>query len=393
MDYQDQINNFLNMQNLISAQQGVYLQKEQMTEEKGEAKEEEGGEDIGLSALLGEFGESNASDFLSKYGVDQIKSLMSDLGIGDETVGKVGDMLKNGLSSGDISSDSFFDFIKGNLKDLGNDILPKNIKGAVSSVKGAVSDAKGAVSDVKGAVADVKGIASDIKAPLSSSGLKSSSSGLGKMSINADDLDIGTLSSAEKSIFYRSIDKIGPKIQKAVADGRAQKVGESNIDDLLFKSDLASDADALSIAGAPAKVSLFSPSGEFVGNALSRVYNQENLLKSLPDIAEGVKPPAPPSLAENVVPKVGGEVGEVGAGVAEKVGAGVAEKVGGEVAGEATADVVGAGLDATGILAPIGAAIGLGSAIYSAFKGVEDLFKTHSTYTPPPPITTLFQAT
>ena len=414
MDYQDQINNFLNMQNLISAQQGVYLQKEQMTEEKGEAKEEEGGEDVGLAGLLGEFGVSNASEFLSKYGVESMNSLMKDFGLSEETVGKVGDVLKNGLNNGDLNPDSFFDFIRGNLRDLASNVIPENIKGVASNIKGVVSDVKGVVSDVKGVASDIKagglskiegmasdikagglskieGIASDFKAPLSSSGLKSSS-GFNSMSINADDLDIGALSSVEKNIFYKSIDKIGEGIKSRVSSMRSQKVGESDIDDLLFKSDLASDADPLSIAGAPSKINLFSPSGEFVGNTLARGYNQEKLLQSLPDITEGIKPPAPPELSENLVPKVGQAV-EQGEGIAEKVGAGVAEKEGAEIAGEGAAEAVGAGLDATGILAPIGAAIGIGSAIYSAFKGVEDLFKTHSTYTPPAPIATLFQAT
>jgi len=421
MNYENQIASFLNDQLDLNSMKSNLLQKKAMIEEKIEAKKEIGAEDLGLSALIGEFGYSSASQFLSKYGVDQIKSFMSDIGLGEDTVGKVGDMLKNGLNKGDLDPDSFFDFIRGNLRDLNTSVkdikavAPKalsDVKAAApDSVKALVPDGVKALSDVKAAVPKlgdaipdgVKALAPEIKAILPDVkpfvGIKSSS-GLGK-SINTDDLDLDVMTTAEKNIFYRSLDKIGPNIKELVSNMRKPAIKETNIDDLLFKRDLASDSDPLSIEGAPESIKMFSESGEFVGNTLSRVYNKSKLMESLPDIAPGslVKPPPPsvgpaseaaediaPKLAENVAPKL-----------AEKVGENVGEKVASEASSEAigaTTEAISGALDATGLLAPIGAAIGLGTAIYSAFTGIEDLFKTHhvSNYVPPP-ISSLFQAT
>jgi hypothetical protein len=426
MNYENQIASFLNDQLDLNSMKSNLLQKKAMIEEKIEAKKEIGAEDLGLSALIGEFGYSSASQFLSKYGVDQIKSFMSDIGLGEDTVGKVGDMLKNGLNKGDLDPDSFFDFIRGNLRDLNTSV--KDIKAvapkALSDVKSAVPDGVKALADVKSAVPDgvkalsdvkvavpklgdaipdgVKAIAPEIKAILPDVkpfvGIKSSS-GLGK-SINTSDLDLDVMTTAEKSIFYRSLDKIGPNIKELVSNMRKPAIKETNIDDLLFKRDLASDSDPLSIEGAPEAIKMFSESGEFVGNTLSRVYNKSKLMESLPDIAPGslVKPPppavgpeAPASEAvEDIAPKL---VQDVAPKLAENVGEKVASEASSEAIG-ATTEAISGALDATGLLAPIGAAIGLGTAIYSAFTGIEDLFKTHhvSNYIPPP-ITSLFQAT
>ena len=377
MDYQDQINNFLNMQNLINAQQSVYLQKEQMTEEKAEAKEEEGGEDVGIAGLLGEFGVSNLKSFIGNYGQEQIKGLLNDLGLDDETAGNIGELIKGGLSKGNIDIND----LKG--------LIPEDIKGLVPDNKALYEASKAMIpEDIKAIVPDNKAlyqaskamIPEDIKAPLSSSSLRS-------LNINTDNLDIGAMDAVEKNFFYRSIDKIGEGIKTRYASMRSQTVGEGEtndmINDLIFKNSSISDVDPLSIAGAPPSINLFSPSGEFLGNTLARQYNQEKIMKNLSDIAEDTKNAQPVEMAESLAPKLG----------AEDIAEGVGEKVGAEVAGEATADVVGAGLDLTGVLSPIGAVIGIGSAIYSAFKGVEDLFESHHTYTPPAPITTLFQAT
>jgi hypothetical protein len=415
MNYENQIASFLNDQLDLNSMKSNLLQKKAMIEEKIEAKKEIGAEDLGLSALMGEFGYSNASQFISKYGVDQIKSFMSDIGLGEDTVGKVGDMLKNGLNKGDLDPDSFFDFIRGNLRDLNTSVkdikavapkalsdvkvaVPDGVK-ALSDVKAAVPDGVKALADIKAAVPDsVKALAPEIKAILPDVkpfvGIKSSS-GLGK-SINTSDLDLDVMTTAEKSIFYRSLDKIGPNIKELVSNMRKPAIKETNIDDLLFKRDLASDSDPLSIEGAPESIKMFSESGEFVGNTLSRVYNKSKLMESLPDISPSlVKPPPPQAVgpeapvseaAEDIAPKL-----------AEKVGENVGEKVASEASSEAigaTTEAISGALDATGLLAPIGAAIGLGTAIYSAFTGIEDLFKTHhvSNYIPPP-ISSLFQAT
>ncbi len=395
MNYENQIASFLNDQLDLNSMKSNLLQKKAMIEEKIEAKKEIGAEDLGLSALIGEFGYSSASQFLSKYGVDQIKSFMSDIGLGEDTVGKVGDMLKNGLNKGDLDPDSFFDFIRGNLRDLNTSV--KDIKAvapkALSDVKAAVPDGVKALADVKAAVPDgVKALAPEIKAILPDVkpfvGIKSSS-GLGK-SINTSDLDLDVMTTAEKNIFYRSLDKIGPNIKELVSNMRKPAIKETNIDDLLFKRDLASDSDPLSIEGAPEAIKMFSESGEFVGNTLSRVYNKSKLMESLPDIAPGslVKPPPPV-----------GPASEVAEDIAPKLAQNVVQDVGEKVASEASSEAIGAtteaisgALDATGLLAPIGAAIGLGTAIYSAFTGIEDLFKTHhvSNYIPPP-ISSLFQ--
>jgi hypothetical protein len=320
---------------------------------------------------------------------------MSDIGLGEDTVGKVGDMLKNGLNKGDLDPDSFFDFIRGNLRDLNTSV--KDIKAvapkALSDVKVAVPDGVKALSDVKAVVPKlgdalpsvgnaipdgVKAIAPEIKAILPDVkpfvGIKSSS-GLGK-SINTSDLDLDVMTTAEKNIFYRSLDKIGPNIKELVSNMRKPAIKETNIDDLLFKRDLASDSDPLSIEGAPEAIKMFSESGEFVGNTLSRVYNKSKLMESLPDISPSlVKPPPPQAVGpaseavEDIAPKL-----------VEKVGENVGEKVASEASSEAigaTTEAISGALDATGLLAPIGAAIGLGTAIYSAFTGIEDLFKSY----------------
>lgn len=68
--------------------------------------------------------------------------------------------------------------------------------------------------------------------------------------------------------------------------------------------------------------------------------------------------------------------------IGENVGEDVAEDVG-EGAGELAADEsIGAALDATGVLAPIGALVGLGGLIGSLFG----IFDHHSAHAPPPPI-------
>jgi len=426
MNYENQIASFLNDQLDLNSMKSNLLQKKAMIEEKIEAKKEIGAEDLGLSALIGEFGYSSASQFLSKYGVDQIKSFMSDIGLGEDTVGKVGDMLKNGLNKGDLDPDSFFDFIRGNLRDLNTSVkdikaaVPDGVKAladvkatvpklgdALPSVGDAVPDGVKVLADVKAAVPDgVKALAPEIKAILPDVkpfvGIKSSS-GLGK-SINTDDLDLDVMTTAEKNIFFRSLDKIGPNIKELVSNMRKPVIKETNIDDLLFKRDLASDSDPLSIEGAPEAIKMFSESGEFVGNTLSRVYNKSKLMESLPDISPSlVKPPPPPTVgpeapaseaAEDIAPKL---VQDVAPKLAQDVVQDVGEKVASEASSEAigaTTEAISGALDATGLLAPIGAAIGLGTAIYSAFTGIEDLFKTHhvSNYIPPP-ITSLFQAT
>jgi len=414
MNYENQIASFLNDQLDLNSMKSNLLQKKAMIEEKIEAKKEIGAEDLGLSALIGEFGYSSASQFLSKYGVDQIKTFMSDIGLGEDTVGKVGDMLKNGLNKGDLDPDSFFDFIRGNLRDLNTSV--KDIKAvapkALSDVKVAVPDGVKALSDVKVAVPKlgdalpsvgdaipdgVKALAPEIKAILPEVkpfvGIKSSS-GLGK-SINTDDLDLDVMTTAEKSIFYRSLDKIGPNIKELVSNMRKPAIKETNIDDLLFKRDLASDSDPLSIEGAPESIKMFSESGEFVGNTLSRVYNKSKLMESLPDISPSLVKPPPPAVGPEAPASEAGE--DIAPKLVEKVGENVGEKVASEASSEAigaTTEAISGALDATGLLAPIGAAIGLGTAIYSAFTGIEDLFKTHhvSNYIPPP-ITSLFQAT
>jgi hypothetical protein len=134
---------------------------------------------------------------------------------------------------------------------------------------------------------------------------------------------------------------------------------------------------------------MFSESGEFVGNTLSRVYNKSKLMESLPDISPSLVKPPPPQAVEPEAP-ASEAVEDVAPKLAQDVVQDVGEKVGSDIGVEA----ISGALDATGLLAPIGAAIGLGTAIYSAFTGIEDLFKTHhvSNYVPPP-ISSLFQAT
>ena len=54
MDYQDQIQNFLNSQSQLNSLQSNLLQKKEMMLEKAEALKGEGIEDVGLSTVLGE---------------------------------------------------------------------------------------------------------------------------------------------------------------------------------------------------------------------------------------------------------------------------------------------------------------------------------------------------
>jgi hypothetical protein len=408
MDYQNQIQNYLNSQSQLNELQSNLLQKKEMMQEKVEALKGEGIEDVGLSTVLGELGMSS------------IKSLLKSYGLSDEMVDNMTNLVKGGLTNGKINLDDLKSLIPDDVKELVPDIknivpdvkavipdsvkavIPDSVKGLVpENVKSLIPD----VEDVKAVIPDVKALSPEIKAILPDIKPLSSSSSLIKpptskpFSIN-EDIDPDTIGEESSNIFYRSLENIGPKIKGLVEQMRKPAIKETNIDDLLFKRDLASDADPLSIEGAPEAIKMFSSSGEFVGNALSRVYNESKMMQSLPDIAPSlIKPPPPvapeaseavqgaediaPKLAEDVAPKL-----------AENVASNVAEKVGSDIGAESAIEAAGAGLDATGILAPVGALVGLGGAIYSAFTGIEDLFKTHHTSSYiPPPITSLFQAT
>jgi len=84
-------------------------------------------------------------------------------------------------------------------------------------------------------------------------------------------------------------------------------------------------------------------------------------------------PDGPSKVGENIEmtemkPTETGEAVESGI---ETGGEAVAETTGADVAGELTAQVVGGGLDATGILAPLGALVGLGADIFALFEGAK----------------------
>jgi hypothetical protein len=418
MYYQDQIQNYLNSQSQLNELQSTLLQKKEMMLEKAEAIKGEGIEDVGLSTVLGELG------------VSSIKSLLKSYGISDDMVDSLSNLVKGGLSTGKLNLDDIKALIPDDVKELVPDIkslvpdvkavIPDSVKAVIpDSVKGLVpenvkslipdvEDVKAVIPSIKTITPEIKAILPDIKPLSSSSSLIKSSSSLVKpssskpFSIN-EDVDADTIGEESSNIFYRSLENIGPKIKGLVDQMRKPAIKETNIDDLLFKRDLAGDADPLSIQGAPESIKMFSDSGEFVGNTLSRVYNESKLMQSLPDIAPSLVKPPPPAPeaseaiqgAEDIAPKVAEDVApKLAEDIVPKIASNVAEKAVGEVAGEATTEAIGGALDATGILAPIGALVGLGGAIYSAFTGIEDLFKTHhaSAYIPPP-ITSLFQAT
>ena len=71
--------------------------------------------------------------------------------------------------------------------------------------------------------------------------------------------------------------------------------------------------------------------------------------------------------------------------VGKDIGADVGADIGEDAAIEGGVEAAGAGLDATGILAPIGVVVGLGGAIYSVVQGLEDLFGDSSSSDPPAP--------
>jgi hypothetical protein len=297
MDYQDQIQNFLNSQSQLNSLQSNLLQKKEMMLEKAEALKGEGIEDVGLSTVLGELG------------VSSIKSILKSYGLSDEMVDNMTNLVKGGLTNGKINLEDVKALIPDDVKSVipkledvkalvpdVKAVVPKleDVKALVPDVKAVVpklEDVKALVPDVKAVVPkledvkalspEIKAILPDIKAPLSSSSssLVKSSSSLVKpssskpFSIN-EDIDADTIGEESSNIFYRSLENIGPKIKGLVDQMRKPAVKETNIDDLLFKRDLAGDADPLSIEGAPESIKMFSDSGEFVGNALSRVYNE-----------------------------------------------------------------------------------------------------------------------
>ena len=76
--------------------------------------------------------------------------------------------------------------------------------------------------------------------------------------------------------------------------------------------------------------------------------------------------------------KVAGDVtGDIGATTGEDIGAGLAEL--------GTEEAVGAALDSTGILAPLGIAIGIGGGVASLVEGFKDLFGSSDHEDPPKP--------
>jgi hypothetical protein len=474
MDYQDQIQNYLNIQSQLNAN---VLQMQDIADQKAEAEKEEGGEDVGLSAMLGEFGTSS------------FEELLKNSGLSEESINDFKDMLTSGLKDGTVNINDLKDILpedtlgslKGILSKGVSDVLPDASK-LISKITPALSDVKALGSDIvpklaeavpkgladvvpkgladvvpKGladvvpklaeavpklgdaipkGLADVvpKGLADVVPklapdvaklAPKVADVIPKSSSGL--KSINAS--DIKNASFREKDLFFRDAE-VQPSIRSRALSvfSPKTKVKETNIDDLLFRKDLgASDENPLSIAGAPEDMKLFSGEGEFLGSTLSRLFNQEKLMKSLPDIPmTDLKPPPPPpleeapGLASDVAPKVASEAPGLASDIAPKLGdaipklAGsplgrirpegdydivpkVAENVGASV-GEKLATTEGlegvaGALDATGIGSPIGTIVGIGAALYSGITGLEDLFKTRApTYTPPP-IASLFQAT
>ena len=395
MDYQDQIQNYLNSQSQLNELQSTLLQKKEMMLEKAEAIKGEGIEDVGLSTVLGELG------------VSSIKSLLKSYGISDDMVDSLSNLVKGGLSTGKLNLDDVQALIPDNLKELVPDIkslvpdvkavIPDSVKAVIpDSVKGLVpenvkslipdvEDVKAVIPSIKTITPEIKAILPDIK-PLSSSSsslIKSSSSK--PFSIN-EDIDMDTLGESS-NLFYRPLETIGTKIKGLVDMMRKPTIKETNIDDLIFKN-VAPDMDPLSIEGAPESIKMFSSSGEFVGDTLSRVFNQSKIMQSLPDVAPSVIKEALPEASEALE-----GVQDVAPKLAQNIVSNVAEKVGSDVGAESAIEAVGAGLDATGVLSGLGAIVGLGGAIYSGITGIEDLFRTHhSTYTPPP-ITSLFQAT
>ena len=92
--------------------------------------------------------------------------------------------------------------------------------------------------------------------------------------------------------------------------------------------------------------------------------------------------------ASGAVDAAGGAVDAVAAtasGVADAAGGAIAG-AGEAVGGLATAEGVGAALDATGVLAPLGAIVGIGAAIGSLVEGFIHLFEHHHPHPPPAPV-------
>lgn len=109
---------------------------------------------------------------------------------------------------------------------------------------------------------------------------------------------------------------------------------------------------------------------------------QDQMLEADPEDLDGLDRTNPEVNEEELGEEAGEEVGEE---AGEEIAGETAGEIGGEAAGIATAEAAGAALDATGVLAPIGVAIGLAGAGVALGETIKGLF-THSSAPPPPQV-------
>jgi hypothetical protein len=109
-----------------------------------------------------------------------------------------------------------------------------------------------------------------------------------------------------------------------------------------------------------------------VANVQAGIQNAQRLAQSTPADETGTE------LTNMGSTPTGVSETSFGADVETTVGAEAGEDIGAELGGEAVLDTIGASLTATGILAPIGGLLILGSVLGTAISGIEDLFAAHN---------------
>lgn len=143
----------------------------------------------------------------------------------------------------------------------------------------------------------------------------------------------------------------------------------------------------------------FQAASKSVGNSLSNtLQNARANVNNITNRVNTIRNPEPNGTAQDQImdadPEEGvsGLTSDTAVNVASNVGTNVAEDVGTDLAAEGAADAVGAGLTASGIGAPLGAALILGTSLVTGIMGLKDLFDSHHVSPPKPDIASVPQA-